>query len=66
MRSDPPSAANPTTSRADFMYSISPTRLTIKDTGKGAKTVLDDLPALLRRIEHWHQGSVADSDLTMI
>jgi hypothetical protein len=37
-----------------------------KDTGKGKKTVLEDLQAVLRRIEHWHQGSVAHLKLTVI
>jgi hypothetical protein len=31
----------------------------IKDTGKRAKSVADDLEAVLRKIEHWHQGSIA-------
>jgi hypothetical protein len=31
----------------------------IQDTGKGAKSVADDLEAVLRKIENWHQGSIA-------
>ena len=31
----------------------------IVDTGKGAKSVTDDLEAVLRKIEARHQGSVA-------
>jgi hypothetical protein len=31
----------------------------IVDTGKGAKSVAEDLEAVLRKIEHWHQGSIA-------
>jgi hypothetical protein len=40
MRNDPPSQTNPKTCRAGFTYSISPTELVIKDTGRGSKTVL--------------------------
>lgn len=31
----------------------------IQDTGKGEKSVADDLEAVLRKIEDWHQGSIA-------
>jgi hypothetical protein len=31
----------------------------IHDTGKGLKSVKDDLEAVLRKIEGWHQGSIA-------
>ena len=31
----------------------------IQDTGKGKKSVADDLEAVLHKIEYWHQGSVA-------
>ena len=31
----------------------------IEDTGKGTKSVADDLEAVLRKIEEWHQGSIA-------
>jgi hypothetical protein len=47
-------------------YSITPRTLTIQDTGKGKKSVVEDLPAVLRRIEHWHQGSVAHLKLTIL
>jgi hypothetical protein len=40
-------------------YSITPRTLIIGDTGKGKKSVVGDLPVMLRRIEYWHQGSVA-------
>jgi hypothetical protein len=66
MRHDPASMLNPKPCQADFTYSISPTKLIIKDTGKGAKTVLEDLPAVLRRIEYRHQGSIADFKLAVI
>jgi hypothetical protein len=66
MPSDSTSTTNPFPTRADFTYSITPTKLVIKDTGKGAKTVVEDLPAVLRRIEYWHQGSVAHLELTVV
>ena len=31
----------------------------IENTGKGEKSVADDLEAVLRKIENWHQGSIA-------
>jgi hypothetical protein len=45
--------------QADFTYTISLNVIKIKDTRKRAKSVADDLEAVLRKIEHWHQGSVA-------
>lgn len=66
MACDSTSTTNPTAWRPDFTNSITPRTLVIKDTGKGKKTVLEDLQAVLRRIEHWHQGSVAHLKLTVI
>jgi hypothetical protein len=66
MPSDPVSTRNPSTNRADFTYLITPTTLIVTDTGRGAKSVAEDLPAAPRRIEHWHQGSVAHLKLTVI
>ena len=31
----------------------------IHDTGTGLKSVKDDLEAVLKKIEGWHQGSIA-------
>jgi hypothetical protein len=31
----------------------------IQDTGKGTKSVAENLEAVLRKIEGWHQGSIA-------
>jgi hypothetical protein len=31
----------------------------IQDTGKAAKSVAEELEAVLRKIECWHQGSIA-------
>jgi hypothetical protein len=38
---------------------MTPRTIKIQDTGKGKKSVGDDLEAVLRKIEHWHQGSIA-------
>ncbi|MBV8641754.1 MAG: hypothetical protein JO070_10210 [Verrucomicrobia bacterium] len=58
----PPDLANqfnPLACRADFTYSMTPAAVEIQDTGKGKKSVADDLEAVLRKIEYWHQGSIA-------
>jgi hypothetical protein len=36
-----------------------PVAVEIQDIGKGKKSVADDLEAVLRKIEYWHQGSIA-------
>jgi hypothetical protein len=43
--------------RADFIYKMSPIVFYIIDTGLGLRPVTYDIDALLRKIEHWHQGS---------
>jgi hypothetical protein len=43
----------------DFTYKISPTVISIFDTGLGSRPVSDDIEAVLRKIEYWHQGSIA-------
>jgi hypothetical protein len=45
--------------QADFTYSITPDTISIVDTGNGKASVKDDIEAVLRKIEYWHQGSVA-------
>ena len=58
----PPDLANqfnPLACKADFTNSITPKTVTIQDTGKGKKSVAEDLEAVLRKIEYWHQGSIA-------
>jgi len=58
----PPDLANqfnPVACQADFTYSMTPRTVTIQDTGKGKKSVGDDLEAVLLKIEYWHQGSIA-------
>jgi hypothetical protein len=52
--------------RADFTYSITPTTLIVTDTGRGTKSVAEDMEAVLRRIEHWHHGSVGHLELTVV
>jgi len=49
-----------------FTYSITPRTLVIKDTGRGTKSVAEDLEAVLRRIEHWHHGSVTHLKVTIV
>jgi hypothetical protein len=38
---------------------MGPDWITIADTGKGTCSVAEDLESVLRKIEYWHQGSVA-------
>jgi hypothetical protein len=45
--------------QADFTYKITPTTIAITDTGKGSRSVTNDIEAVLRKIEYWHQGSIA-------
>ena len=45
---------NPSACLPDLTYSITSRVLVNRDTVKGKQTVLEDLPAMLRRIEHWH------------
>jgi hypothetical protein len=37
---------------------MTPATVKIQDTGKGKKSVADDLEAVLRKIEYWHQGPI--------
>ena len=45
--------------RADFTYKITSNTITIADTTLGKLSVTEDIDAVLRKIEHWHQGSIA-------
>jgi hypothetical protein len=45
--------------QADFTYKITPNTIMIVDTGKGSRSVTNDIEAVLRKIEYWHQGSIA-------
>jgi hypothetical protein len=44
--------------RAGFTHRIGPTLILITDTGLGSHAVTENIKAVLRRIEHWHQGSI--------
>ena len=51
----PPDLANqfnPLACKADFTYSMTPATVKIQDTGKGKKSVADDLEAVLLKIEY--------------
>jgi hypothetical protein len=43
----------------DFTYTITPDSISIADTGEGRVSVANDIEAVLRKIEYWHQGSIA-------
>ena len=58
----PPDLANqfnPLACQTDFTYSMTPRTPEIRDTGKGKKSVADDLEAVLLKIEYWHKSSIA-------
>jgi hypothetical protein len=44
---------------ADFTYSISPDTIAIIDTTLGKRSVTNDIENVLRKIQYWHQGSIA-------
>ena len=50
--------------QADFTYTITPTLISIADTGLGKCSVLEDIEAVLRKIEYWHQGSIGSFKIT--
>ena len=54
-----PDAAMEAATRADFSYKITPNTISITDTTLGKRSVTKDIDAVLRKIEHWHQGSIA-------
>jgi|SRR5215469_1437443 len=51
--------SEPPRTRADFTYKVTPTMISIFDTGLGSRPVTDDIEAVLRKIEYWHQGSIS-------
>ena len=59
MPPDPVHQFNPSACQADFTYTMTPVTIEIQDTGKGTKSVAEDLKAVLRKIEYWHQCSIA-------
>jgi hypothetical protein len=58
MSFDPASQLNLSACEADFSYAITVNTIEIQGTGKGTKSLADDLEAVLRKIEGWHQGSI--------
>lgn len=47
------------TTQADFTYKITPNTISITDSRIGKRSVTEDIEAVLRKIEYWHQGSIA-------
>ena len=45
--------------QADFTYSMSTDVITITDLDLGNRSVTNDIENVLRKIEYWHQGSIA-------
>ena len=58
-KGDSTSFSNPVVTRADFTYSIRLNRIKIVDLSTGKASVSSDIESVLRKIEAWHQGSVA-------
>jgi hypothetical protein len=54
-----PDVVTEAATRADFTYKITPNTITITDTTLGKVSATKDIDAVLRKIEHWHQGSIA-------
>jgi hypothetical protein len=59
MPPDPVHQLNGSECQADFTYTMALDVVKIQDTGKGEKSVANDLEAVLRKIENSHQGSIA-------
>ena len=51
--------SEPPRTHADFTYKISPIVISISDTGLGSRPATGEIEAVLRKIEHWHQGSIS-------
>src|SRR6516164_7684626 len=49
---------DPMRTRADFIYKLNPTLISITDTGLSQRPVTEDIKAVLRKIEYWHHGSI--------
>jgi hypothetical protein len=56
--------ARQVTTQADFSYKITPDTIAITDTGLGKRSVANDIEAVLRKIEFWHQGSISSFKIT--
>jgi hypothetical protein len=48
-----------TETQADFTYSMSENVISIVDLDQGNRSVTNDVKNVLRKIEHFHQGSIA-------
>jgi len=59
-KGDSTSFSNPVVTRADFTYSIRLNRIKIVDLSTGKASVSSDIESVLRKIEAWHQSSIAD------
>ena len=55
--------SEPTSTRADFTYKITPTVISNVDTGLGKCSVTEDIKAVLRKIEYRHQGSISSFNI---
>jgi hypothetical protein len=58
-KGDSTNFSNPVVTRADFTYSMKLNRIKIVDLNTGKASVTNDIESVLRRIEAWHQGSIA-------
>jgi hypothetical protein len=58
-RSGSPSFSNPAKTRSEFTYSMVLNRIEIVDLNRGTASVTNDIENVLRKIEAWHQGSIA-------
>jgi hypothetical protein len=47
-----------TESHADFSYSLSGNVISIVDLNLGNRSLTNDIESVLRKIEHYHQGSI--------
>ena len=47
------------TKLSDPIRTRTPRTISIVDTGLGRRSVTEDIEAVLRKIEYWHQGSIA-------
>lgn len=56
MPADQPNQLNRVQTAADFTYTMNLNVVKIKDTGKGAKTVANDLEAVLKKICEKYKG----------
>jgi hypothetical protein len=62
MPDDPAHQPNRSTCQADFTYTMTVKAIKIEDTGKGVKSVAEDLEAVLRKIE---DGTKAQSPVNV-